>query len=152
MVQESAFEFVARVQRDSNFRREYLKAKSQNAGNRFLDEMGFDFNLAELQVARRRMSFSEPDRELLRDMNDVLQSSDAASDPDSFVVAMCGCNQPTNAARPGNLDRQQQNQQIRQNNTKFQKPQFDPKMKQQQLNTQKVQPQNLRQLDPTKRK
>lgn len=94
MSQESAFEFVGRIKTDAKFRREYLKAKAKEKPDLFLQEMGFSFSLAELQVARLKHQFSPTDSEIWRDLNSSLDSLDLKMDPDEIVAAFCGCEEP----------------------------------------------------------
>lgn len=94
MSQESAFEFVARLQRDEGFRREYARAKVNCAAGQFLKEMGFNFNLAELQVARKRMGFDPRDREIVRDLSGELKGAGPKPGPGQLRGGVEGLQQP----------------------------------------------------------
>lgn len=96
MSQESAFEFVARLQRDSRFRRQYAQAKVDCQAGVFLTEMGFSFNVEELQAARRRLNFNPRDRELVRDLGEQMRRRDGEVRPEAALAAISGCDAPGN--------------------------------------------------------
>lgn len=86
---ESALEFVARLQRDSRFRRAYTAAKIESRASQFLADNNFSFNEPELEAARENNGFNLADPEVLKDIRGT------EDEMGGVMVAFCGCNQPT---------------------------------------------------------
>lgn len=135
---ESALEFVARLQRDSRFRRQYSAAKIESRATQFLFESGFSFNEPELEAARDQVDFDLADPEMLKDLRAT------EDEMGGVMIAFCGCNDPTAPeSMPSKRMELQRDQQLRR-----QPQQIDPKA-QQRLQLDKSTP-NL-QRDPNRR-
>lgn len=88
MSYESAVEFVARLQRDSKFRRQYTAAKVRGDAAQFLTEMGFEFNGDELRAAREELDFDRANPEIVRDVRAI------ENELGGVIAAISGCNAP----------------------------------------------------------
>jgi len=100
MAQESAFEFVARLQKDGRFRRQYAEAKVNCQAGVFLTEMGFNFNVEELEAARRKLRFNPRDREMVRELMERFKGNRGKIEPEAALAAISGCNAPPPSSYP----------------------------------------------------